>query len=196
MADDVVAPVMDLARGRAKAFGATKIPQVISITYPAFTTIAGDKHVERAINISTVPIRKRVVTMELTAEHLEWFAAAASREHVATAQPKRNPRDDEDLPELAEDACNWGRRKNNAAIYCRYRTTSGQWQTHAEMPAYSEDADLQQRLLAETERRVQHFYERNHVPDTGAASSAQAPITDAEFLDSMDVPAVEAATGA
>ena len=107
---------------RPQQFETAKVPQVIEITYPAFTASDGTRVPSHKLRVISTPRKGGAVTMELTAENMQLIAMTvgpAAEDDVADGDNGELHDDDGDNPDthfnISEPNVRWAKRSADSA---------------------------------------------------------------------------------
>lgn len=143
----------------------TSVPQIISVTHPAFISADGAEHGPFTFDALSADRRRAVLHVELSESVLDFFVhAAASCKVTKVASIKRAS---EDLPELLQTCCKWRRMATSPYVYVRYQSADGVWHVRSETPHSMEDPELYAAIVREVENRLRKFFDEHHVATMG-----------------------------
>lgn len=157
---------------RAKLYAKAAVPQVVEITYPAFTMPDGTRVPPKCLHVFSTPRRGGYITMELLAENLEFIAQAAP---CCDFKPKEaatmfSAMEQEDHHMILEQAnVVWRKRviggHASYLLFSRYRCSDGSWRTHTRTPLKTADEGVNAQVITHTAQEMQEFYDEHHVPE-------------------------------
>lgn len=154
------------SRGREKMFAAAKVPEVIVLHCPPFTSGDGVRVDAFELKIISTPRRGANACIACDPTTLDWLAKAATADWGVTSSPSKRGAAFADLPQLPNpEVCKYRRVNGKLSVYCNYRQEDGRWLTHQRAVATEmmSEEDMSQ-VVSSAALTVMKFYEANHMP--------------------------------
>ncbi len=130
-ADCTVTEVEITAANRARLFADTKVPQVVDVAFPSFTTPAGKRVEPTTIKMLSTPKKPITPSMECAAENMSWFLYACkyswTHQGHDTQTKKRQFEELEEEFEIPKPARMLHFESNKVLLGVAYKTKPGKW---------------------------------------------------------------------
>ena len=162
-ADCPVTEVEITAANRARLFADTKVPQIVDVVFPSFTTPEGKRVEATTIKMLSTPKKPIAPSMECTSENLSWFLYACKHSWIHPGhdtQAVSKKRQCEDLEEefgIPKPARMLHFEANKVILGVPYKNPSGEWmrrQEKIDRSMFDNDEDLKAAMIKVAHRLI------------------------------------------